>query len=234
MDSINVIGYYSTILYDNLGITGDKNLLVTAFYNLVGPICNLFFIVFVLDRVGRKKPLIFGTIGISIALICEAALGSQVPGATGSRRDAVSGAGIFFLFLVSCIFSVSFGPISWVYASEILPLSIRGRGSAFATAFGNWLVGTIWSQVSPIGLGEITYKFYFIFVAFNLCVTLPTVWFVFKVCLILPPRRDVEWSTNAWCRKRSSSRSRRLTCCLVTTMRMSCLVGWTISRSRFT
>ena len=166
--SINVIGYYSTILYDNLGITGDKNLLVTAFYNLVGPICNLFFIVFVLDRVGRKKPLLFGTIGISVALICEAIIGSQVEGATGSRRDALSGAGVFFLFLVSCIFSVSFGPISWVYASEIMPLSIRGRGSAFATAVGNWLVGTIWSQVSPIGLGDITYRFYFIFVAFNL------------------------------------------------------------------
>jgi len=38
----------------------------------------------------------------------------------------------------------------------------------------------VWSQVSPIGLGEITYKFYFIFVAFNLCVTFPTIWFVFK------------------------------------------------------
>lgn len=64
---------------------------------------------------------------------------------------------------------------------EIMPLSIRGRGSAFATGIGNWLVGTIWSQVSPIGLGQITYKFYFIFVAFNLCVTFPTIFFVFKV-----------------------------------------------------
>jgi hypothetical protein len=62
-----------------------------------------------------------------------------------------------------------------------MPLSIRGRGSAFATGIGNWLVSTIWSQVSPIGLGEMTYKFYFIFVAFNVCVTLPTVFFVFKV-----------------------------------------------------
>lgn len=114
---------------------------MTSIYNVVGPIFNFFFIVFILDRVGRKKPLIFGTIGISIALICEAALGSQVTGATGSRRDGISAAGVFFLFLVSCIFSVSFGPISWVYASEVMPLSIRGRGSAFATGAGNWLVG---------------------------------------------------------------------------------------------
>jgi len=183
--SINVIGYYSTILYDNLGIVGDRNLLVTSIYNVVGPVFNLFFIVFLLDRVGRRKPLLCGTIGISIALICEAIIGSQVEHATGSRRDSLSAAGVFFLFLVSCIFSMSFGPISWVYASEIMPLSIRGRGSAFATAFGNWLVGTVWSQVSPIGLGDVTYKFYFIFVAFNLLVTLPTVFFVFKVCISL-------------------------------------------------
>ncbi|KAH7385482.1 sugar carrier protein A [Phaeosphaeria sp. MPI-PUGE-AT-0046c] len=180
MTGINVIGYYSTILYRNLGIVGDRNLLVTSIYNVVGPIFNLVFIVFILDRVGRKKPLIFGTIAISIALICEAALGSQVSSATGSRRDAISGAGVFFLFLVSCVFSVSFGPISWVYASEVLPLSIRGRGSAFATGAGNWLIGTVWSQVSPIALGKLTYKFYFVFVAFNLLVTLPTIWIMFK------------------------------------------------------
>ncbi|KAF1850597.1 MFS sugar transporter-like protein [Cucurbitaria berberidis CBS 394.84] len=171
MTGINVIGYYSTILYENLGITGDRNLLVTSIYNVVGPIFNFFFIVFFLDKVGRRKPLIFGTIAISVALICEAAIGAQVTKATGSRKDSLSAAGVFFLFLVSCIFSVSFGPISWVYASEIMPLSIRGRGSAFATGIGNWLVGTVWSQVSPIGLGKITYKFYFIFVAFNLCET---------------------------------------------------------------
>ncbi|KAF2127788.1 MFS sugar transporter-like protein [Dothidotthia symphoricarpi CBS 119687] len=171
MTGINVIGYYSSILYDNLGITGDRNTLVIGIYNLVGPIFNLIFIIFFLDRVGRKKPLIFGTIAISIALVCEAVLNSQVAGATGSKKNGLSGAGVFFLFLVSCIFSVSFGPISWVYASEIMPLSIRGRGSAFATGIGNWLVGTVWSQVSPIGLGEISWKFYFIFVAFNLCET---------------------------------------------------------------
>lgn len=168
-------------MYKNLGIEGDRNLLVTSIYNVVGPICNFIFITFLIDRVGRRKPLIFGTIGITIALICEAAVGSQVTGATGSRRNGLSAAGVFFLFLVSCIFSFSFGPISWVYASEIMPLSIRGRGSAFATGIGNWLVGTVWSQVSPIGLGETEWKFYLIFVAWNVVITLPTVFFLFKV-----------------------------------------------------
>ncbi|KAF2203559.1 general substrate transporter [Delitschia confertaspora ATCC 74209] len=180
MTGINVIGYYQTIMYKNLGITGDRNLLVTGIYNVVGPVFNFFFITLLLDRVGRRKPLLIGTVGITIALICEAVIGSQIPGAKGSRKDSLSIAGVFFLFCVSAIFSCSFGPISWVYMSEIMPFQIRGRGSAFATGIGNWLVSTIWSQVSPIGLGELTYRFYFVFVAFNICVTFPVVFFFFK------------------------------------------------------
>ncbi|PSN71310.1 general substrate transporter [Corynespora cassiicola Philippines] len=180
MTGINVIGYYNSIIYENLGITGDRNILVVGIYNIVGPLCNLIFIVFLLDRVGRKRPLLYGTVGITLALICQAAIGSQVETATGSRKDSLSIAGVFFIFCVTCIFSMSFGPISWVYASEVMPLSIRGRGSAFATGIGNWLVSTVWSQVSPIGLGDITYKFFFIFVAWNIVVTFPTIWFLFK------------------------------------------------------
>lgn len=41
-------------------------------------------------------------------------------------------------------------------------------------------MSTVWSQVSPIALADITYKFYFIFVAWNLLVTLPAVFFLWK------------------------------------------------------
>jgi hypothetical protein len=88
--------------------------------------------------------------------------------------------------------------------SEVMPMQIRARGNAFATAFGNWLVSTFFSQVSPIALGKITWKYYFVFAgtspisplkytqcmfsvpwlinksAFNLLVTLPTIFFTFK------------------------------------------------------
>jgi len=175
---INVIGYYQTIMYENLGITGNRNLLVTGIYNCVGPITNLFFILFVLDRVGRRKPLLFGTIGITIALICEAAIGSQVK--KGVDNHGLQVAGVFFLFCVTVIFSVSFGPISWVYMSEVMPMQIRAKGSAVATGIGNWLVSTFWSQISPYGLGALKYKFYFIFVAFNIVITFPTIFLTFK------------------------------------------------------
>jgi hypothetical protein len=54
--------------------------------------------------------MMFGAIGISIALICEAALNSQ--NVDGSRHGYSIG-GVAFLFCVTTIFSLSFGPCSW-------------------------------------------------------------------------------------------------------------------------
>jgi hypothetical protein len=80
--------------------------------------------------------------------------------------------------------------------SEIMPMQIRGRGCAFATGVGNWLVSTLFAQISPIALGKIGWvslhdqcvtkigansvqKYYFVFASFNILVTIPTVWLLF-------------------------------------------------------
>ncbi|KAJ5115412.1 hypothetical protein NUU61_001171 [Penicillium alfredii] len=177
MTGINVIGYYQTIMYKALGITGNRNTLVAGLYNCVGPLANLVFVVFLLDRVGRRRPLLFGTVAISIALVCEAALNSANP---DGQRVGYSVGGVFFLFAVSVAFSMSFGPCSWVYMAEVMPMQIRGKGNAFAVGIGNWAVGTLWNQVSPLALGRIGWAFYFVFVAWNLCITLPVIYFFFQ------------------------------------------------------
>lgn len=174
---INVIGYYQTVMYEALGFTGKTKLLVAGIYNCCGPIANLFFIYFIADRIGRKKPLIFGIIAITIALICEAAINSQN---TSGEKYGHSIAGVAFLFCVTIIFSLSFGPVSWTYMAEIMPYQIRGKGCAFATGIGNWTVSTFWNQVSPLALEKLTWKFYFLFVAFNIAVTLPVLIFFFR------------------------------------------------------
>lgn len=39
-------------------------------------------------------------------------------------------------------------------------MQIQGKGNAFAVAFSNWAVRTLWNQVSPIPLGKLQWKFY--------------------------------------------------------------------------
>ena len=108
----------------------------------------------------------FGASAITIALVCEAALNSQNEDGT---NHGYSIGGVFFLFCVTVIYSMSFGSISWVYMSEVMPMQIRGKGNAFATGIGNWVVSTLWSQVSPIALGKLGWKFYFLFAAWSKC-----------------------------------------------------------------
>jgi MFS family permease len=175
---INVIGYYQTTMYEALGIIGHRKLLVAGIYNCMGPLANAVFIIFMIDRVGRRKPLLWGTVLIAIALICEAVINSRIN--SDAPQKSLSIAGVFFLFCVTVIFSFSWGPVSWVYMSEVMPMQIRARGNAFATGIGNWLVSTFWAQVSPTALSKLTWKFYFIFVAFDIIVTIPVVYFCFK------------------------------------------------------
>lgn len=80
--------------------------------------------------------------------------------------------------------------------AEIMPMQIRGKGNAFAVGIGNWAVSTLWNQVSPIALGKIQWKFYFVFVAWSkfpvclrwnsllidldVCVSFPIIYFFFQ------------------------------------------------------
>ncbi|KAF8807060.1 hypothetical protein BYT27DRAFT_7242680 [Phlegmacium glaucopus] len=77
---INVINYYGPQVYTSLGVTGERALLVQGIYGAVGPIANLFFIVFILDRVGRKKPLMFGASSFVVTFSILAAILATNPG----------------------------------------------------------------------------------------------------------------------------------------------------------
>lgn len=56
----------------------------------------------------------------------------------------------------------------WTYPPEILPLKIRAKGAALAAAadfLGNFLV----VEVTPVGVANLGFGFYFIWAALNLC-----------------------------------------------------------------
>jgi hypothetical protein len=81
--------------------------------------------------------------------------------------------------------------------AEVMPMQIRGKGNAFAVGIGNWAVSTLWNQVSPVALGKLQWRFYFVFVAWSelppsvnfmagfadpsdLCISLPVIYFFFQ------------------------------------------------------
>ncbi|KAF4614243.1 hypothetical protein D9613_007735 [Agrocybe pediades] len=166
LTGINVINYYGPEMYNSLGVTGGKALLVQGIYGAVGPIANIFFIIFVLDRVGRKKPLMFGAASFVATFSILSAILATNPLDGASSQPAAQRAGIAMIFLTSVIFSLSFGPVSWVLASEVFPTNTRAIGTSVATC-SNWAFNTLLAQVAPLGIAKVGWKFYMLFVTLN-------------------------------------------------------------------
>ncbi|KAH9481570.1 High-affinity glucose transporter [Psilocybe cubensis] len=163
---INVINYYGPQMYTALGINGGKALLVQGIYGAVGPIANIFFITLILDRVGRKKPLLFGAGSFVVTFSILAAILATNPLDAPETNASAQRAGIAMIFLTSIFFSLSFGPVSWVLASEVFPTSTRSIGTSVATC-ANWAFNTLLSQVAPLGIARVGWKFYMLFVSLN-------------------------------------------------------------------
>jgi len=161
---INVSAYFQPSLYAALGYSGNQILLITGINGLLGTVVTFTFISLFLDRFGRKPPLIIGAIGMVISLSVEAAINARF--ASGSNPAAQKAGVAFIIIFGSLFFSISFGPVSWVYQSEIFPMRVRALGTSVST-MANWACNVLISQISPIGLANLGYKFYIVFIVAN-------------------------------------------------------------------
>ncbi len=99
-------------------------------------------------------------LGMSLVLV-----GHVVSIGVGSPTAAI--AAVVFVFLFEACFTWGWMACVWIYPPEILPLSIRAKGSGMAAAadfLGNYLV----VQVTPIGIQKMGAWFYVVWAAFNL------------------------------------------------------------------
>jgi len=90
--------------------------------------------VLLLDKVGRRVPLIAGTVGTVIGLIV---LGWYFTTSTSFQHHQAWIALAAMLFYIAS-FEISLGPIFWVMIAEIFPLRSRAKAMALCTVF-NWL-----------------------------------------------------------------------------------------------
>jgi SP family sugar:H+ symporter-like MFS transporter len=183
---INAIFYYSTALWQSVGFSENDSFttsVITALINVVLTFVAIFFV----DRVGRKRLLLIGSIGMFIGLVAAAVSFSQ---ATGSGNNihlappwgplALVGANLFVIF-----FAATWGPVMWVVLGEMFPNKIRGLGLGIATAF-NWIFNFLVTLLFPIlsqavGLG-------FVYAGFALFAAL-SFWFVKA---LLPEAKGLE------------------------------------------
>lgn len=149
---INVVLYYAPRIFENLGVARDASMLQTIVMGFVNVVFTVVAIVTV-DKWGRKPLLIVGSIGMAIGMIAISIL---------SYFDIISMLTLVFIILFTASFMMSWGPICWVYISELFPNKIRGQAVALAVAF-QWLANYLISSTYPPMMefsSAFTYGFY--------------------------------------------------------------------------
>lgn len=165
---IDAIIYYGPRIMERAGFALNDAL---GSQVIIGAINMVFTILAIwqIDKFGRKKLLLTGTLGMFVALMAIGLLFFI------GRADGVLLLCFILVFIAS--FACSLGPVVWVILSEIYPTKIRGRAMSIAT-MAVWIGTTIIGQLIPLSLDNIGPAFTFwIFALF--CI--PTIWIGWKI-----------------------------------------------------
>ena len=155
---INVIFYYSSVLWQAVGFSESNSLAITVITSAVNIVTTLVAIALI-DKVGRKPLLLVGSGGMTVTLGAMAVIfGTAATGANGQPAlhgaagpVALVAANAFVFF-----FGMSWGPVVWVMLGEKFPNQIRASALAVAASaqwIANWAISTSFPSLKDAGLG---------------------------------------------------------------------------------
>ncbi len=119
----NSLFSYAPVIFQQAGVAAEEAFLQAVIIGVINFMFT-FIAIFFIDRVGRRKLLLVGSI-----LLCIDALGLAYSFYT-------SAPGYLILVLVLsfiAIYAATLGPVTWVVLSEIFPNRIRGNAMGLAT-----------------------------------------------------------------------------------------------------
>ena len=130
---INAVLYFAPRIFESMGVS--NNMLFTVIMGIIN-ISFTLVAVFSVEKLGRKPLLITGSLGMAVgalgvALSNVVTLPAVIP--------------VISIMVYSACFMFSWGPICWVYISEIFPNTIRSQATAIAVAF-QWIFNFIVSS----------------------------------------------------------------------------------------
>jgi len=174
MSGINFILYYAPEILSKIGLGAKDSLLNSIAIggtNLVFTFVGLYLI----DRLGRRKLLMIGSLGYIISLV-------MVAGCFAAYASPVMLMGFLLLFIAS--HAIGQGAVIWVFISEIFPNTIRATGQSFGASV-HWVFAAVITLVTPVFLDEKNGIFkdnpWPIFGFFALMMVLQLVWVITKM-----------------------------------------------------
>jgi SP family sugar:H+ symporter-like MFS transporter len=148
---INVIFYYSSILWRAVGFSERDSLLITVITGVVNIVTTVIAIATV-DRFGRKPLLLIGSIGMTVTLGTLALVFGNAPIDPTTGNPTLPGtSGIIALLaanLYVVFFGCSWGPIVWVLLGEMFNNNIRAAALSLSASV-QWIANFIVSTTFP-------------------------------------------------------------------------------------
>lgn len=147
---INVVFYYGAVLWQAVGFSESDALMINVISGGIS-IAACVLTLLVIDRIGRKPLLLWGSVGmtVTLALVVYAfanadqdAAGNLLLGDYGTLALVSANAYVFF-------FNLSWGPVMWVMLGEMFPNQIRGVGLA-VSGLAQWLCNFLITMTFPL------------------------------------------------------------------------------------
>ncbi|EMD36084.1 hypothetical protein CERSUDRAFT_85182 [Gelatoporia subvermispora B] len=165
----NYFFYYGATVFQSVGIS--DSFVTQIILGAVNFFCT-FGGMYIMERYGRRMPLIIGGVWQSAWLFVFAA--------AGTAKDPTTDKNIGKLMIVSaCLFilgyAMTWAPGIWILIGETFPTRTRAKQAALATA-SNWLWNFLLAFFTPFIVQSIEFRYGFVFAACNLAGAV-IVWF---------------------------------------------------------
>ncbi|KAF8513808.1 quinate permease [Gautieria morchelliformis] len=178
LSGINAINYYSPTIFRSLGVAApDAALFATGIYAVVKLVVSVVFLVFLVDRMGRRRALLIGSVGSAVSMWY---IGVYIflgkPSSTDVGRSPGGWAAIAAIYIFVVFYCASWNGIAWIIPSEIFTVRTRTLGVTITT-MTQWLMQFVITKSTPFMITSIGYGTYFFFGA-SMSISFVWVWFL--------------------------------------------------------
>jgi len=143
LTGIGVVFYYSSQIFSIAGFSNDSSMVQSVILGLTNLVFTLIAMA-IIDKVGRKKILLFGQLGMVLVL---GLFGYGL--LTGDIRGYWL---VALLVAYIAFFASSQGAVVWVLLSEMFPNIIRARGASVGS-LANWMISAGLNFFFPVVIG---------------------------------------------------------------------------------
>lgn len=114
---INALNYYSPTIFKSLGFTGTSvGLLATGIFGIVKTSGTIIFMLFAVDRLGRRPAMLLGSCGAMVAMFYLAGF-SKLSGSFDGHamKDAGAYIAILMVYIFAVFYSFSWNGVPWIF-----------------------------------------------------------------------------------------------------------------------